>query len=211
MPTQQPTGGRTSRPTQVASTSSTPVKPVSRDRAGGLPATLPTTGSAGPAQGEDDEHRRRFDGQPERGRACGSDAGRGAGSLRAAAAPYAGAERPGGRRILVPLDGSRRAAAALPYAVTLASATAAPTSLLAVVDPSPCTPACRAPPGWPPPAPSSGRPAHGAGAGTGDDRRPTATPPVPTRGQSGDSGCAIAGGIRALPRPVGRRAPRRRR
>ena len=63
----------------------------------------------------------------------GPDAEQGARTLRAAAAPYAGAEAAGGRRILVPLDGSRRAAAALPHAVALASATAAPISLLAVV------------------------------------------------------------------------------
>ena len=39
------------------------------------------------------------------------------------------------RRILVPLDGSHRAAAALPYAVALAHATAARIGLLAVVEP----------------------------------------------------------------------------
>ncbi len=41
------------------------------------------------------------------------------------------------RHILVPLDGSRRAAAALPYALTLAHACGARISLLAVVEPVP--------------------------------------------------------------------------
>src|SRR5919202_1423076 len=67
----------------------------------------------------------------------GLDAGQWARAIRAAAAPYAGAGAQGGRRILVPLDGSRRAAAALPHAVALASPTAAPISLLAVVAPLP--------------------------------------------------------------------------
>src|SRR5215211_3142051 len=66
----------------------------------------------------------------------GLDAGQGARTLRDGAAPYAGTGAQGGRRILVPLDGSPRAAA-LPHAAALASATAAPIRLLAVVAPLP--------------------------------------------------------------------------
>src|SRR4051794_14441849 len=47
----------------------------------------------------------------------------------------AGMDAPGVRRILVPLDGSRRAAAALPYARPLAHAPAARITLLAIVEP----------------------------------------------------------------------------
>ena len=67
----------------------------------------------------------------------GPDAGQGARTLWAAADPDGGADARGGRRILVPLDGSRRAAAALPYAVALARATAARIGLLAIVEPLP--------------------------------------------------------------------------
>ncbi|HEY8597037.1 MAG TPA: universal stress protein [Thermomicrobiales bacterium] len=48
---------------------------------------------------------------------------------------FEGSDAQGGRRILVPLDGSRRAAAALPYALALAHAAGWSLSLLAVVEP----------------------------------------------------------------------------
>src|SRR4051794_3562261 len=51
------------------------------------------------------------------------------------AIPSTGANTQGIRRILVPLDGSRHAAAALPYALALATATGARIILLAIVEP----------------------------------------------------------------------------
>ena len=65
----------------------------------------------------------------------GLDAEQGALTLWDATAPQGGADEPGRRRILIPLDGSRRATAALPYAVAVACATGARISLLAVVEP----------------------------------------------------------------------------
>ncbi len=67
----------------------------------------------------------------------GLDTGQEARTLRDAEAYYAGSNDPGSRHILVPLDGSRLAAAAVPYAATLAHARDARISLLAVVEPIP--------------------------------------------------------------------------
>src|SRR4051794_2764680 len=58
-------------------------------------------------------------------------------TLRDAEAYYRGLGELGSRHILVPLDGSRLAAAAVPYSVALARAADARISLLAVVAPVP--------------------------------------------------------------------------
>ena len=65
----------------------------------------------------------------------GPDAGQWARALRAAAAPYAGAGAPGGRRILVPLDGSRRAERALDHARAMSALGDARVTLLRVAVP----------------------------------------------------------------------------
>ncbi|MDQ6832058.1 MAG: universal stress protein [Chloroflexota bacterium] len=67
----------------------------------------------------------------------GLDTDQGARTRRDAEAYYAASDAWGSRHILVPLDGSHLAAAALPYAVALARAADARITLLAILEPVP--------------------------------------------------------------------------